>query len=145
MPSKAQSGIFSPHKKVFRKFGSLSISTVVVAKGEQRGHRPKGDENVKPNNHEISKQHAFDSFCKKILKHEARDFYDELKRQRSKEVSFSDLSEKELEQLYTEDKYFATEQIFNSFLCIISTVNGIAGADYYNSQKAFKKIRRQNR
>jgi len=29
-----------------------------------------------------SKQHAFDSFCKKILKHEARDYYDEMKRQR---------------------------------------------------------------
>ncbi|MDN5355015.1 MAG: hypothetical protein PWQ09_1771, partial [Candidatus Cloacimonadota bacterium] len=33
-----------------------------------------------------------------ILKHEARDFYDELKRQRSREVSFSDLSAKQLEQ-----------------------------------------------
>jgi RNA polymerase sigma factor (sigma-70 family) len=85
-----------------------------VAKGEQRSHRPKGGENVKPNNHEQSKQHAFDSFCKKILKHEARDFYDELKRQRSREVSFSDLSAKQLEQLYTEDQYFATEQIFNA-------------------------------
>lgn len=85
-----------------------------MAKGEQRSHRPKGGENVKPNNHEQSKQHAFDSFCKKILKNEARDFYDELKRQRSREVSFSDLSAKQLEQLYTEDQYFATEQIFKA-------------------------------
>lgn len=68
---------------------------------------------MKPNNHERSKQHAFDSFCKKILKHEARDYYDELKRQHRREKTFSDLSAKEMEQLYTVDKYFVTEQIFN--------------------------------
>jgi RNA polymerase sigma factor (sigma-70 family) len=113
-----QPGIFAfnlkKSRKFFCKFCIFNILTVIVAKGEQRSHRPKGGENVKPNNHEQSKQHAFDSFCKKILKHEARDFYDELKRQRSREVSFSDLSAKQLEQFYTEDQYFATEQIFNA-------------------------------
>lgn len=84
-----------------------------MVKGEQVSHRPKGGENVKPNNHEQSKRHAFDSFCKKILKHEARDYYKQLKRQRDKEVSFSNLSANEIAQLYTEDKYFATVQIFN--------------------------------
>ena len=64
---------------------------------------------MKPNSHEQSKRHTFDSFCKKVLKHEARDYYDELKRQRDREVSFSDLSEKELAQLYTEDKYFVID------------------------------------
>lgn len=68
---------------------------------------------MKPNNHEQSKQHAFDSFCKKILKHEARDYYDELNRQRSRETTFSDLSAKEMDQLYTMDKYFVAEKIFN--------------------------------
>ena len=63
--------------------------------------------------HEKDKQHAFDSFCKKVLKHEARDCYDEIKRRREREVSFSELSERELEQLSTTDKYFATEQTFN--------------------------------
>lgn len=84
-----------------------------MVKGEQGSHRPKGGENVKSNNHGQSKQHIFDSFCKKILKHEARDYYDELKRQRRKEKTFSDLPAKEMEQLYTVDKYFVTEQIFN--------------------------------
>ena len=84
-----------------------------MVKGEQGSHRPKGGENVKPSNHEQSKRHTFDSFCKKILKHEARDYYDELKRQRRKEKTFSDLSAKEMEQLYTVDKYFVTEEIFN--------------------------------
>ena len=68
---------------------------------------------MKLNDHEQNKQHAFDSFCKKVLKHEAMDYYDELKRQRSRESTFSDLSTKEMAQLYTEDKYFTTEQIFN--------------------------------
>ena len=84
---------------------------------------------MKPNSHEQSKRHTFDSFCKKVLKHEARDYYDELKRQRDREVSFSDLSEKEMDQLYTEDKYFSTEQIFNVLdLDIIVTDDVIAEA-----------------
>lgn len=66
-----------------------------------------------PSSHERNKQHAFDSFCKKVLKHEARDHYDEMKRQREREVSFSELSAQEMEQLFTVDKYLATEQVFN--------------------------------
>src|SRR5699024_8328192 len=78
---------------------------------------------------EQSKRHAFDSFCKKVLKQEARDYYDELKRQRDREVSFSDLSEKELAQLYTEDNYFVSEQIFNVLgLNVIVTDDVIAEA-----------------
>ena len=56
---------------------------------------------MKPNSHEQDKQRVFDCFCKKVLKYEARDHYDEIKRQRKKEVSFSELSEHELEQLST--------------------------------------------
>ena len=73
----------------------------------------KGGEYVNPNNHELDKQRVFDCFCKKVLRNEARDCYDEIKRLRDKEVSFSELSAHELEQLSTTDKYFATEQIFN--------------------------------
>ncbi|NMA65561.1 MAG: sigma-70 family RNA polymerase sigma factor [Clostridiaceae bacterium] len=84
---------------------------------------------MKPNSHEQSKRHTFDSFCKKILKHEARDYYDELKRQRDREVSFSDLSVKQMDQIYTEDKYFVTEQIFNVLgLDVIVSDDVIAGA-----------------
>lgn len=127
-----QSGIFAFNlkffKKVSQKFGSFVILTVVVVKGEQGSHHPKGGENMKPSNHEQSKRHAFDS-CKKILKHEARDYYDELKRQRKKEKSFSDLSLKEMDQLYTVDKYFVTERIFNVLgLDVIVTDDVIAGA-----------------
>lgn len=69
------------------------------------------------------------AFAKKVLKHEARDYYDELKRQRSRESTFSDLSTKEMAQLYTEDKYFTTEQIFNVLsLDVIVTDDVIAKA-----------------
>jgi len=71
---------------------------------------------MNPTNHEQhaqNKQHAFDAFCKKVLKNEARDCYDEIKRRGSNEVSFSDLSEAELAELATVDEYFATEQIFS--------------------------------
>lgn len=44
-------------------------------------------------------------------------------------MSFSDLSEKELAQLYTEDKYFVSEQIFNVLgLNVIVTDDVIAEA-----------------
>jgi len=68
---------------------------------------------VNPNSHELDKQRVFDCFCKKVLKNEARNHYDEMKRLRDKEVSFSELTETELEQLSTTDKYFSTEQTFN--------------------------------
>ena len=84
---------------------------------------------MKPNSHKQSKRHTFDSFCKKVLKHEARDYYDELKRKRDREVSFSDLSAKQMDQLYTEDKYFVTEKIFNVLgLDVIVTDDAIAEA-----------------
>ncbi len=80
---------------------------------DQWSHRPKGGENVKHKSDEQSKRHAFGGLCKKIPKHEARDYYDELKRQHDREATFSDLSAKEMDQIYTENKYLATEQIFN--------------------------------
>ena len=68
---------------------------------------------MKPNSHEQDKQHAFDAFCKKVLRNDVRNHYGEMKRLRDKEVSFSELSEQELEQLSTTDRYFATEQTFS--------------------------------
>ncbi len=54
----------------------------------------------------------FDSFCKKVLKNEVRDFYDELERQRKREKSLSDLADHEHMQLADFDEYFADEHIF---------------------------------
>lgn len=48
---------------------------------------------------EKSKQHTFDSYCKKILKNEARDYYDYLKVKKSNEISLDELTDGQLEQL----------------------------------------------
>lgn len=50
-------------------------------------------------------QHRFDSYCKRTLKNEAYDCYREIRKHIQKEVFFSELSEKEWEQLYMEDQY----------------------------------------
>ena len=64
---------------------------------------------MKPHN-ALGKQRAFDYFCKKVIKNEIRDFYNEMRRNR--ETPFSELSAREMEQLYATDKYFAAEHIF---------------------------------
>jgi len=70
---------------------------------------------MKSNNFEQDKPHAFDSFCKKILKNEARDQYNAIKRHREREVPFSELSKAELGRLFTMGKYFEHEQTFSIF------------------------------
>ena len=70
---------------------------------------------MKSINHEQYKQHAFDSFCKKVLRNDARNYYNEMKRLRGLEVSFSELTIQELEKLSTIDKYFHTEYIFSIY------------------------------
>jgi len=68
---------------------------------------------VKSNNREPNKQRIFDAFCKKVLKNEVRRYYNEMERLRNKEVSFSELTEQELEPLAVTDEYFVFEQTFN--------------------------------
>ena len=84
---------------------------------------------MNPNGHELGKQRIFDSFCKRVLKNEVRNYYKEMERLREKEVSFSELSAQELERLATTDKYFSTEQIFNVLgLDVIVNSESIAAA-----------------
>ena len=58
---------------------------------------------------------AFNGFCKQTLKHEAMNAHRDTKRQQSREVTFSDLSPQEENQLYTYDKYFADDEAEQSF------------------------------
>lgn len=50
-------------------------------------------------------EHQFDSFCKRVLKNEARDYYDGKKRHLAKEALFSELTQKEIDELTMTDKY----------------------------------------
>lgn len=61
---------------------------------------------MRPQSHEEHIRHTFDSFCKKILKYKARDYYSKMKRRGEHEVSFSELSEQDLAKLSVTDDYF---------------------------------------
>lgn len=50
-------------------------------------------------------RHQFDSFCRKILREEARDYIREISRLAEREVSFSELSEEQMERLCVLDEY----------------------------------------
>lgn len=50
-------------------------------------------------NFEKTKQHQFDAYCKKILRNEARDIYNEQTRRHKHEVLFSELTPMELNSL----------------------------------------------
>ena len=67
---------------------------------------------MNPSSYEQNKRRVFDSFCKKVLKHDVRNYYNEIKRRQNREELFSELSEQEMAQLSIMDNYFATEQTF---------------------------------
>ena len=68
---------------------------------------------MEPRSHEEHIRHTFDAFCKKVLRNEARDYLDELARRRSREISFSELPVKVMEQLSVCDDYFAEDRTFD--------------------------------
>ena len=55
--------------------------------------------------HETKTQRTFDSFCKKVLKNEARDHHGEVNRLIDREKPFSELSRLELDMLSSIDEY----------------------------------------
>ena len=64
---------------------------------------------------EQSKQHAFDAYCKRVVKNEAINIQLEYDRQSKHEVSFSELSQRELQKvrgLQHVDHYAPDRQIF---------------------------------
>lgn len=50
-------------------------------------------------------RHQFDSFCRKVLREEARDYIRELIRRAAHEVPLSELSEEQMERLCVLDEY----------------------------------------
>ncbi len=65
----------------------------------------KGGENLTPDRHYEHKQHAFDSFCKKAIKHEAFNAYRQIRYRKECEISLSELPEDMMEQLAVYDRY----------------------------------------
>ena len=56
----------------------------------------------------------FDAYCKLVLYHEAIDYLREMQRRRDRELSFSDLSQTEMDKLYTVDRYPSDRFTFSS-------------------------------
>ena len=65
----------------------------------------RGGENLKPNRYYEHKQHAFDSYCKKVLKCEACNGYRQISRHQKRFASLEELSEAEMAQLAVYDRY----------------------------------------
>ena len=90
---------------------------------------------MKPHSHDVGVARAFDCFCKKVLRNEARDYQDALARKRNREVYFSELPVEVLEQFAVRDTYFTDTIVnkstyFNSFdptlalCCVLNVAQG---------------------
>ena len=58
-----------------------------------------------PDRHYEHKQHAFDSYCKRLIKNEARSAFRQLQERQEWETVFSELPEETMEQLASWDRY----------------------------------------
>ena len=65
----------------------------------------KVGEDLNTDRHYEHKQYAFDSYCKKVLKCEARNGYRQISRRQKRFTSFAELSKPELAQLAVYDRY----------------------------------------
>src|SRR5690625_498961 len=65
---------------------------------------------IEPDRTEWQVRCAFNAFCKRVLKNEAINTYNERRQQQAKEMTFSDLTPQEENQLYTLDKQYEGEE-----------------------------------
>jgi RNA polymerase sigma factor (sigma-70 family) len=73
-------------------------------------------------------RHQFDSFVKKVLRGEVCTYRKELARRSQHEVDFSELSEKELNTLYTTDEYPSDHYAFRVLGYDVAVKNPFIGA-----------------
>ncbi|WP_226527333.1 RNA polymerase sigma factor [Metabacillus niabensis] len=65
---------------------------------------------IEPNRIQWQIRCAFNVFCKRVLKNEAINIYNERQKRQAKEMTFSDLTPLEENQLYTLDKQYEGEE-----------------------------------
>ena len=58
-------------------------------------------------------RHQFDSFCRKVLREEARDYIRERKRLAEREVPLSELPDEQMERLFVLDEYLSEQNYFD--------------------------------
>ncbi len=94
---------------------------------------------MKPRNHEEHKRHAFDSYCKKVLKRKSLDIHREIKRRNEREVAFSDMTAQELASLAVTDEYFSDEYVFS----VLGESVGVSDADLAEALNTIAADRRE--
>lgn len=65
---------------------------------------------IEPDRTEWQVRCAFNAFCKRVLKNEAINIYNERQQRQTKEMTFSNLTPQEENQLYTLDKQYEGEE-----------------------------------
>ena len=93
---------------------------------------------MEPRNKE-SIEHIFDSYCKRCLKRNALDLQRKDRRQSEREVTFSDLSARELASLSVTDKYFTDAYIFS----VLGESVGVSDSDLAEALTALPADRRE--
>lgn len=64
---------------------------------------------------EYGERCRFDAFCKVVLRHEAMNYFREMRRQRKRVCQFSALSRCEIEKLHKVDEYPSDSTIFTAY------------------------------
>jgi len=65
---------------------------------------------IVPNRTEWQVRCAFNAFCKRVLKNEAINIYNERQQRQEREMTFSNLTPQEVNQLFTLDKQYEGEE-----------------------------------
>lgn len=73
---------------------------------------------------EQDKRHAFDAYCKRLVRNEAVNIHQEYARRRKREVTFSELNQQERMKLQYIDQYAPERQIFPVLDMDIEISNG---------------------
>jgi RNA polymerase sigma factor (sigma-70 family) len=89
--------------------------------------------------HEERIQHNFDSFCKVVLKRKAIEIQRKEKRRNEREVTFSNMSARELATLAVTDEYFTDEYVFS----VLGEIVGISDADLAEALNTLPADRRE--
>ena len=86
-----------------------------------------------------STQHIFDSYCKRCLKRNALDLQRKDRRQSEREVTFSDLSVREMGNLSVTDNYFTDAYVFS----VLGESVGVTDSDLAEALTALSADRRE--
>ena len=72
----------------------------------------------------------FDTYCKVVLRNEAKNHLRDLSRQRSREIQFSSLSQHEIDKLCTVDEYPSDSILFTAYGYVLHIRNELVAAAF---------------